>query len=64
VWEIKVCDAPESNKVDITFPKIRILPSNTAFPVFLDCWVDIGIASMAFTYALGPSLCGFGNWFE
>jgi len=64
VWEIKVYDALESNKVEITFPKIRILPSNAAFPVSLDGWVDMGIASMVFTCALGPSLRGFGHWFE
>jgi len=49
VWETKVYDAPKSNKVEITFPKIRILPSNVAFPMSLDGWIDMGIASMAFT---------------
>jgi len=65
VWEIKVCDAPESNRVEIILPKMRILPSKAAFLVSLSGgWVDIGTASMAFACTLEPSLCGFGHWFE
>jgi len=47
VWEINVCDALESNRVEITFSKIRTLPSKAAFPLSLSGdWVNIETASM------------------